>query len=92
MSNYTAKNSFSRYPSVTQIISYLLFVMQILLFYIVVQKHLEPHWKRTTMLVIYSIIAAVHLIITLLISLSDPTDQFMINCINDPQQYSIFII
>lgn len=74
MSIYTAKNSFSRYPSVTQIISYLLFVMQILLFYIVLQKHLEPIWKRITVVVIYSISIAVHLIITLMISLSDPTD------------------
>lgn len=87
MKNYKTKNSFTQTPSAAQIGAYILFLMQILIFFIIIQKHFVSEVKRITMIVIYSTSITIQIIITLITSLSDPSDSFMIKYRNDRSEY-----
>lgn len=83
MKKYKIINTFSQSPSPAQIVSYLLFLMQVLIFSIIIQKHYQSSTMRVAVIVIYSICIACHVIVTFLTSLSDPSDDFMIKFKND---------
>ena len=52
MKNYKTINSFTQTPSAAQIGAYILFLMQILIFFIIIQKNFVSEVKRITMIVI----------------------------------------
>lgn len=83
MQKYKTINSFTQRPSVAQIIAYLLFTMQIVLFAAIIQKHYKSNAKRIGIIVVYSILLFVHILATFLTSCSDPSDDFMIKYKND---------
>ena len=83
MAKYKAINTFSQAPSPTQIISYLIFVMQILIFALIIQARYRSETTRITMIIIYCIAISFQILITFLTSLSDPSDSFMIKYRNN---------
>lgn len=83
MKGYKKINTFSQGPSAAQIGSYLIFVMQILIFYIIIQARIVTATTRTVMLVLYSCSVICQIGVTLMVSLSDPSDSFMIKYKNN---------
>lgn len=83
MKKYKIINTFSQSPSIAQIISYLLFLMQVLVFFIIIQKRYESRVMRIVVIIVYSICVVFHVVVTFLTSLSDPSDDFMIKFKND---------
>lgn len=83
MKGYKKINTFSQAPSPAQIGSYLIFLMQILIFYIIIQARLVTPATRIVMLVLYSCSVACQIGVTLLVSLSDPSDSFMVRYRNN---------
>lgn len=83
MKAYKTINSFTQIPSPAQICSYILFALQILVFWIIIQNRYTSSSTRITMIVIYTISVVAHIIATVLASLSDPSDTFMIRYRNN---------
>lgn len=84
---YSRINSFSQRPSIQQCIAYILFLMQILVFSIIIQKHLSSRY-RTPICAVYGVVAGVHVCIALAVSFSDPSDNLMIKYRNDRSRYT----
>ena len=78
MKAYKTINSFTQIPSPAQICSYLLFLLQILVFWIIIQNRYTSSTTRIVMIVLYTISVVAHIIATFAASLSDPSDSFMI--------------
>lgn len=83
MQKYKPINTFSQRPSLAQIVAYLLFASQIVLFAVIIQKHYVSHSMRIAMIIVYSTVVVGHIVITVLTSYSDPSDDFMIRYRND---------
>lgn len=84
---YKTINTFTQCPSPAQIASYIIFLMQILVFYIIIQNRLQSPITRIALLITYSICVAVHIVFTLIVSISDPSDSFMIRYRNNRDTY-----
>lgn len=78
MRPYKTINSFTQRPSCAQVVSYLLFLMQILIFSIIIQQRYQSSEARVGMVVAYSLALGAQIILTIVASLSDPSDSFMI--------------
>lgn len=83
MNKYKTINSFSRKPSPAQIVSYLLFLMKFLFFYIIIQRRYFSFESRIAMIVVLTSLFICQTVITLLTSYIDPSDDFMIRYRND---------
>jgi hypothetical protein len=89
MAKYKTINSFSQIPSVPQIASYFIFLMQVLIFAIIIQARYTSNTKRIIMISIYSIAMGIQILITALTSISDPSDSFMIKYRNNRDEYFV---
>lgn len=89
MKKYKAINSFTQKPSPAQLVSYSLFLLQLLVFYSIVQSRYLSSVYRVAMLSVYSACAAIHLGLTVVVSVSDPSDGFMVRYKNEREGYSL---
>ena len=78
MKGYKTINTFSQRPSPAQLVSYLIFLLQILIFFIIIQARLASTSTRIVLIVVYSLSVGSQIVLTFLVSLSDPSDNFMI--------------
>jgi hypothetical protein len=92
MAKYKTINSFSQIPSAPQIASYLIFLMQVLIFAIIIQARYTSNTKRIIMISIYSIAMGIQIIITALTSISDPSDSFMVKYRNNRDEYFVYYL
>lgn len=83
MTKYKTKNSFTQKPSPAQIVAYLLFLMKFLFFFIIIQRRYFSFEKRVGMIVVLTILFACQVVITLVTSFIDPSDDFMIKYRNN---------
>ena len=86
MKKYKIINTFSQKPSFAQIVAYLVFLMQVLIFYILVQKHYESQSVRIAMITLFSISVVTQGILALATSMSDPSDSLMVNFKNQREK------
>lgn len=77
-SAYKTTNTFTMRPSAAQIVSYLLFSLQIITFYVIIQSRYQSRTLFITMHTLYALSLAAQFITTLVCSLIDPSDELMI--------------
>ena len=78
MKSYSKVNSFTHTPSVTQIISYVINILEPVVFYVLVQPNFSSSTTQITLICIFSIFCLSKVILTLIISFSDPADEAMV--------------
>lgn len=90
MSNnpYFKNNSFTKTPGIPQIASYAVFLLETVLYYVVVLPHLESLPSKVTLGILYSIFLLLLIVFTVLSSLNDPSDSAMIMYRNDREKYN----
>jgi hypothetical protein len=80
MSNnpYFKNNTFTKTPGIPQIASYAVFLLETVLYYVVVLPHLESLSSKVTLSTLYSISLVLLIVFAVLSSLNDPSDTAMI--------------
>lgn len=78
MQKYTKTNTFSRRPSLPQVITYLLFTAEIVFFYALIQNNLVDRGRRIGTIVAFSLVTFIEIGVAFVVSLSDPSDELMV--------------
>jgi palmitoyltransferase len=87
MAPYTTTNSFTQAPSPTLIISILVFIMQVVIFTVIIQKHCSC---RIFMVVLYSVSVGGQVSTTFLTCLKDPSDDYLVRSKTNKNSKTIF--
>ena len=82
---YEAVNTFSRRPVIAQIVAYLVFIGEMLTFFICMYVNYKSTPRQIAILVCYLTTVVAQIIITLRVSCIDPSDDIMISYRTDPQ-------
>lgn len=80
---YETINSFTRRPVVTQIAAYLVFLGETLTFFICMYINFRNTTRQITILVLYIVTAIIQVIVSLMTSYIDPSDNIMIEYRNN---------
>ncbi len=81
---YYTVNTFSRRPVPAQIITYLVFIGEALTFFICMYINYSHIAKKIAILVLYIVTMIIQIILTLITSCADPSDDVMIEYRNNP--------
>ncbi len=76
---YTTINSFTRAPCANQLISYLVILAQNISFWLFVQPNYASHSYRVCMMAVFAVSTVLLMILTVLVSASDPSDPIMVD-------------
>ena len=79
---YVKINTFSRTPSIAQILSYLLILLQSCIIYIMIIPRFISESTKIVFIVLYSVSLAALVFTTFLCSWIDPSDEVMVDCKN----------
>ena len=80
---YETINSFTRRPVVTQIAAYLVFIGEALTFFICMYVNFTNTTRQITILVLYILTVIIQVIVSLMTSYIDPSDNIMIEYRNN---------
>ncbi len=83
LKEYSTINTFTRRPVPAQLITYLVFIVEALTFFICMYVNFRNTAKQVTILVLYLLSVTVQAYLTLSISCSDPSDSIMIEYRNN---------
>ena len=78
MNKYETINTFTQRPSIAQIVSYILFILQITTFYAIIQQRYASIISSIVFHVLFGISILGEIITTVITSYIDPSDSFMI--------------
>ena len=78
MNKYETINTFTQRPSIAQIVSYILFILQITTFYAIIQQRYANIISSIVFHVLFGISILGEIITTVITSYIDPSDSFMI--------------
>ena len=87
MKQYEKITSFTQRPSVPQIVSYILFLLQVITFYTLIQSNYSQEISRTLFHILFAISISGEIIFTIITSCIDPSDTYMIEYKNDRIKY-----
>ena len=76
--NYKRVNTFSRHPSLPQISSYIVILIEILVFYIIAAPALSSGTLKAILIVLYSVSLVATFVTTFQSSYIDPSDSILI--------------
>ena len=85
--NYSTINTFNQAPSSAQIIAYLLFVLQVVTFYSIIQLRISSSTSFIILHILYGISIIGQFAFTLRTSLIDPSDMVMVLYRRNPSEY-----
>ena len=71
---YKTTNTFSQQPSLAQIVAYLVFLSESIVFYAVAAPNFNTEASQITLIVLYSISLIMVLVFTIISSVVDPSD------------------
>ena len=83
MNKYETINTFTQRPSVAQIVSYILFTLQITTFYAIIQQRYSNTVSSIVFHVLFGISILGEIVTTVVTSYVDPSDPFMIEYRNN---------
>ena len=84
---YETINACTRRPSAPQIVAYLLFAFQVATFYAIVENKLVSEDARIILHVFFALSSLLEVVTSLIVSLTDPSDEFMIRYKNNSLLY-----
>lgn len=82
MEEYKVINSFTRKPSLAQIVSYIVITLQTCIFYVMVRPNIDNFTAKTILTVLFTISLFVCVLSSFFCSYIDPSDTVMIHCKN----------
>ena len=87
---YESINTFSRKPVPAQIITYFVFVGELITFFICMYINYKSTPRQIAILVCYLVTVTAQIVITVRVSCIDPSDNIMISYRTDPQNRYFF--
>lgn len=77
MNAYSKVNTFTRTPCIQQMICYAASILEVSIFFSLIQPHFSHLSTRLTLIIVYSISLLAKIVSSVYISYSDPSDELM---------------